>query len=1056
MAPTKKSRSVNKRQKKELPDKSGSQWNKEELERFYEAYRKYGKDWEKVASVVRSRSAEMVEALYNMNRAFLSLPEGVVSAVGLVAMMTDHYNMQIFGVECYFGEAKFPACRKKDGTVMPKTNLKAGSQPRAVGKRTPRVPVKKRSFKSAFDDEVAHGAALAVTGAAQRDGSPQVSLLPYKKRSKQNSSSVQSCERMVDTEITIAKPEQFSQEIQRKESKKLLYGDVSSDWDALQTLVDLCQTIPTSTLESESSVQLKEGKKTVGKDEKSALPKGTSTGQNRDKIKLPSLKPKVVHAVPGVEVANSKKYKLERESKNNSNALLESKEQPPPADRSLKRKRKVMVSKLLLYSVNQSLMGNFDAGFQVANAKLDSSPSDPLNNVVDEKNKPVIKGKHANQLFTPAKQLNSVGSSESLLCNDQKDLRASTVEIPHVCEVSSSTKQRSRGKTIIRKPLTPKQKSSENMLRSKTNKCSTPSLNRESFLKEKLSGCLSSYKARRWCTFEWFYSAIDYPWFSKREFMECLNHVDLGNIPKLTRLEWSVIKCALGKPRRFSERFLQEERKKLEQYREAVRKYYNELRAGIRDGLPTDLAKPLYVGQRVIVLHSKTREIDDGSVLSVNHDICWVQFDRPELGAQFVKDIDCMPLNPLDSMPEALRWQICAGNVPWMSKELRVKGNSNFEGCMTSVSRGPVEKAPTSSGTLAKHKKGVVKHPVAQSKAVIVDQHCMQQPVSDQSHTVINDQTKEANVHAFSELTCALDKKVDQQRTQQALCDQSRAVINDQAKEANVHAFPELTQALEKVDQHHMQQAVCDQSRTVINDQTKEANIHALSRLTCALDKKVSNALHRLRQHNTYLRKPSLPMVKPQPSFNIHDGPPSTLDGSLVQQSESTVTEIIKASRLRAHGMVDTAFQALSSIKEGEDAFTKIGQVLDCVNYQQLPSSVIRSQEQVNRNFEFHNPSISSEPLLNDASSKKLHNDANEVDIQIPSNLITSCVATLIMIQTCSEGQYPPADVIQTLDSAVTSLHPCSPGNLPIYREIQICMGRIKSQILAHDPTCCI
>lgn len=28
----------------------GPQWSKEELERFYEAYRKYGKDWKKVRS----------------------------------------------------------------------------------------------------------------------------------------------------------------------------------------------------------------------------------------------------------------------------------------------------------------------------------------------------------------------------------------------------------------------------------------------------------------------------------------------------------------------------------------------------------------------------------------------------------------------------------------------------------------------------------------------------------------------------------------------------------------------------------------------------------------------------------------------------------------------------------------------------------------------------------------------------------------------------------------------------------------------------------------------
>ncbi|RVW55744.1 Protein always early 3 [Vitis vinifera] len=80
-------------QKRKLSDMLGSQWSKEELERFYEAYRKHGKDWKKVASVVRNRSVEMVEALYTMNRAYLSLPEGTASVVGLIAMMTDHYTV---------------------------------------------------------------------------------------------------------------------------------------------------------------------------------------------------------------------------------------------------------------------------------------------------------------------------------------------------------------------------------------------------------------------------------------------------------------------------------------------------------------------------------------------------------------------------------------------------------------------------------------------------------------------------------------------------------------------------------------------------------------------------------------------------------------------------------------------------------------------------------------------------------------------------------------------------------------------------------------------------
>ena len=67
-----------------------------------------------------------------------------------------------------------------------------------------------------------------------------------------------------------------------------------------------------------------------------------------------------------------------------------------------------------------------------------------------------------------------------------------------------------------------------------------------------------------------------------------------------------------------------------------MRKQYAELRSGVREGLPTDLARPLFVGQRVIALHPKTREVHDGSVLTVDHDKCRVQFDRPEIGVEFV------------------------------------------------------------------------------------------------------------------------------------------------------------------------------------------------------------------------------------------------------------------------------------------------------------------------------------------------------------------------------------------------------------------------------------
>jgi hypothetical protein len=84
----------NKLRKKKLSDKLGPQWTRLELERFYDAYRKHGQEWRRVAAAIRnSRSVDMVEALFNMNRAYLSLPEGTASVAGLIAMMTDHYSV---------------------------------------------------------------------------------------------------------------------------------------------------------------------------------------------------------------------------------------------------------------------------------------------------------------------------------------------------------------------------------------------------------------------------------------------------------------------------------------------------------------------------------------------------------------------------------------------------------------------------------------------------------------------------------------------------------------------------------------------------------------------------------------------------------------------------------------------------------------------------------------------------------------------------------------------------------------------------------------------------
>ncbi|XP_061946584.1 protein ALWAYS EARLY 2-like [Populus nigra] len=1060
-----KSSSKNKQQangKKKLSDKLGTQWSKAELQRFYKAYRDHGMNWKKVAAEVRNRSVEMVETLYYMNRAYLSLPEGTASVVGLIAMMTDHYSV-LEASESERESNEVPGVLKKlQKRKQPKVQLSASKEDlqqshmvastdgclsflkigygrplHSVGKRTPRFPVshqhkkdenyvspKKKRRKSeinADDNDDEHVAALTLTETLQRGDSAQVPQTPHRRTEHMKSSPVQSWDKMpesspenlcdasiyehwsesgtgrggpdlayvrdasslgemegigtvavhrkgkfygkkvrvekignsqsdgggeacsgteeeqkvrtlkgkVKIEMSNAKIDETSCRGQRKRSKKLFSDDKHDDFIGLQTLALV------SAMEFESSAQLDEERTAQTEDDKCSVPESASNSHHRGRTKLSRQKEKAISGVDGI---TSRKSKLGRYPLISTKPVSEANKQPQSiSNGTLKRKREALVSKVL----------------------------------DDEEITPVVKGRHSGQISSPSKQLNSLELPEgSSFSGDQKNVPndLATAQVPVASQVILPTRKGSRRKMDLKRAMIPKVgKSSVNI---RTNQ-----INRQDgaiHLKDKLSCGLSSPMVRRWCAFEWFYSAVDYPWFAKREFVEYLNHVGLGHIPRLTRVEWGVIRSSLGRPRRFSERFIHEEREKLQQYRESVRKHYMELRMGLREGLPTDLARPLSVGQRVIAIHPKTRELHDGGVLTVDHDQCRVQFDRAELGVEFVKDIDCMPSNPLDNMPEALRRQ----RISVLPRELLVNGKSN-----------------AGVFTASEH----LRNALSPKNALV----------------------KQAQV----EVNCAIPL--------------AKGVSTDIV---NV-------------------QGVCSQPSMVAQIQPKESNIQALSELNRALDRKASSALLHLRQHNTYPINNLPGWLKP-PANSCFSGMPRPHTSSFVsQESGSAVLEIVRGSRLKAHNMVDVAVQAISSMKEGEDTFVRIGEALDSMDRRHLGSEyrvqMIRAPEGASGGLRLQNQLIpsTSEPQVNSNASRPQSNDSDKTETVIPSELISSCVAALLMIQTCSERQYPPSDVAQIIDSAVTSLQPCCPQNLPIYREIQMCMGRIKTQILALIPT---
>ncbi|KAF7069826.1 hypothetical protein CFC21_075405 [Triticum aestivum] len=1102
----------NKVRKKKLSD-LGSQWSKDELERFYAAYRKYGKDWRKVAGAVHDRTSDMVEALYNMNRAYLSLPEGTATAAGLIAMMTDHYNILDGSNSDHEsngspktsrkpqkrGRAKLQSVSKASDTRYPdllqsqpasssygclsllKKKRSGGNKPRAVGKRTPRVPVasmyqrddkigaSNRQAKpdaNNGDDEGAL-AALALAEVCQR-GSPQVSqtsgrssgqmfLSPGKSIDRKNADSEMGSSKMHGFQVEADYPEgslgsreaetgdypkdasyflnnegsvsgkskpkvkrsqkrrkkaahkpenQFEDDREacsgteegcssrkakdisdldvfgskgswpsnksNKRSRQLFFGDELSALDALHTLADISVNIlqPSSIAESESSAQFKDGSKDNESDDKPSVPAAVSLFDKKDKPRK-TKKIKRQSEIAGNEVVTRKKARLSKDHHHDGSTSEVKQDDCKCGVKMEKKKRKSSILKISK----------------------------------DEKN--TLKDSEKTEASAEEGKVSS---------NKEAMDTVDTTENAITQQSDSASKSKSRRKLGILKALAPESKPAEGADDSCDN-VSYP-VNNVTELKDKLSHCLSSRFLRRWCMSEWFYSAIDYPWFAKSEFVEYLNHVKLGHVPRLTRVEWGVIRSSLGKPRRLSKQFLQEEREKLSQYRESVRQHYAELQSGVREGLPTDLARPLAVGQRVIACHPKTRELHDGSVLTVDRNRCRVQFDRPELGVEFVMDIDCMPLHPLENFPESLRRQNIVNKYYSSFSEVKFEDRSKEYG-----GGGAPRFIPN----------GDAFDSMAQAKTTANEATvAAQQAMYGQPCTLSQIQEREADIRALAELSRALDKK-------EALLVELRH-MNEEV--SGKQKDGEIIRDLEHFRKQYAMVLV----------QLRDSNDHVASALLC------------LRQRNTFHGQPtqSYPNKSTENggAFNRTPDPSSNLFGYINQESGSQVMEIIETSRSKAKTMVDVAVQAMCKVSEGENAFAKIGEALDNLNLRGTGSGssilgIRRIPPDSGQANSDNSASGRFDPAAatNNISSPRVLPNGSDSEAQFPSELISSCVATILMIQNCTEKQYHPAEVAHILDSALSRLQPCSSQNVPIFREIEMCMGIIKNQMLALIPT---
>ncbi|KAL6626905.1 hypothetical protein ACP70R_030631 [Stipagrostis hirtigluma subsp. patula] len=612
-------------------------WSTDELTHFYEAYRRHGKDWKKISAVVGGKSSDMVEALYSTHRNFLSLPERQATAMGFVALVTGHGNV-LEESTSHRGDQTVRASgkrRKRGEATQQRVNegshahhsclegkisgfsssfrqryygeLLRSSPSQATGKRTPRIPVMAPADRNAADDATPE--IKSATSSAKKNNeeiNKDRTNFPLNECSPDGSSGITEANKVEQGQNLLDTRGTGDAEI--CQSQQLLKR---------RRIHQTMDKVQTGKVEHETMVAVEEGNMLVdSRDQHQILPEFISED---DML--------VLDVLQSLVDAPSKMSKLKI---NNIPSGSHGK-----IDSALPRGRKVQRS-----PVDLSEQGKPVAESSASKTKQKRRKKLSDAEVLVEEPKVSV-----NNIVLP--EPHRIGITEdSSLCSDsgrgQADLPESTANMSAEVYPNAPTEMKPE-LSISRRS----KRKAEMHCKTKNVSCNEGS---NSLQARKLQHCLSSESLRRWCTYEWFYSAVDYPWFMDNEFVHYLNFANWSHLSRLTRSEWSTIRSSLGKPRRFSDNFLAAEREKLADYRKQVREYYAQLIDGSRDSLPADLARPFSIGQKVIVRHPSTRELCDGKVVMIGQDCYKVQFDIPGLGSDLVKDTDCMPVNWLDNI----------------------------------------------------------------------------------------------------------------------------------------------------------------------------------------------------------------------------------------------------------------------------------------------------------------------------------------------------------------------------------------------------------------------
>uniref|UniRef100_T1IXW4 DIRP domain-containing protein n=1 Tax=Strigamia maritima TaxID=126957 RepID=T1IXW4_STRMM len=174
----------------------------------------------------------------------------------------------------------------------------------------------------------------------------------------------------------------------------------------------------------------------------------------------------------------------------------------------------------------------------------------------------------------------------------------------------------------------------------------------------RLRNLLKLPKAHKWVCYEFFYSNLDRPLFEgDNDFCVCLKEsLPQLKTRQLARAQWCKIRRLMGKPRRMSHAFLEEERRALHSKRLKIRLLQQRKLADLTHfkDLPDEIPLPLVIGTKVTARLRKPQDgLFTGSIDAVDTSNATyrITFDRQGLGTHSIPDYEVQSNEPQETMP---------------------------------------------------------------------------------------------------------------------------------------------------------------------------------------------------------------------------------------------------------------------------------------------------------------------------------------------------------------------------------------------------------------------